>query len=877
MERILALALLFMLSPILIFLFVLVKLTSKGPFIFRQERVGKNRKRFTIYKIRSMILDSEKNKQELMHLNEASGPVFKIYNDPRYTRIGKILAHTGFDEIVQLINIVKGEMSFVGPRPLPLAEAAKIPKKYSKRFSIKPGITSLWVIRGAHNMSFREWMESDIEYFKKKNPLTDFYIFIVTILLAIKWNVDIFFTLLFTVILIFYALFPYSIWLVQIYTFIAFLLLFGLHLKRKVPYLFILFTFLFLCSAFLSANRIDSIPIGIGLLSIFLLSTALYEEKKRTIIKSFIAASLVIGFLSMFYSIGKIIADNTLGFLGIFDANYNLVVPQFGHAFYGIFFVMTFPFVLQNLSQNPRNRIMVLLFISYIVFILFTFSKIAILICGIEIAFFALNTIKKQFQVWKNFLLLSVILFLIIGSFFYIMLQENEWLKSKIIKQSFPSRIEYWNQSMKAIHNANIKQIILGYGPASFYDLSVRFQSQPDYWARNPHNFILQLIVENGILTFAAFSLFILITLYRNFRMYSSAEKTALGGVLLYSLGSSLDLLNVYPALLLFFILLLKKSYTSTGLLNTHTIIKVAGLLVCIGVWSLYAFSFGQIMTRQLVEFNNVKIFPFESSFWEVTIANETGDIAQLEQIQALLQKIAPENIELQKMIIIQLARLQKYCDVYRESKKYLSKFPLDSEAQSHFITSIDKCGSATDEDILSFLSSIKNLYDINPANASQIHEFYKSIAKYVVQKGSIDNAFFWLEKSWQSDKWDPSAFEGIDIVKKLKSLPKESAIQYLQQYLLLKQGTNFRNFYQIRLITAKEWKILGEWYSETGKYEDALRSFENSIDIYKYDGEVYGKYARMAHMLSQPDKIEFIYKLCGKTFNNPPWCLELL
>lgn len=168
-QRLLALIILFFSLPLLGVLFLAVKLTSKGPFLFKQKRLGKDKKPFFIYKIRTMVEGAEKLKAKLSHLNEADGPVFKIYNDPRYTKIGHFLAHSGLDELPQLFNIIKGEMAFVGPRPLPVEEAEKIPKKYEKRFSVLPGITSLWVIRGASHHCFTRWMEDDLEYLKNKS------------------------------------------------------------------------------------------------------------------------------------------------------------------------------------------------------------------------------------------------------------------------------------------------------------------------------------------------------------------------------------------------------------------------------------------------------------------------------------------------------------------------------------------------------------------------------------------------------------------------------------------------------------------------------------------------------------------------------------
>jgi len=185
-KRILALLLLVLVMPFILLFFLLIKLTSPGPFIFKQKRAGKNKKPFILYKIRTMVGNAEDLRFKIYHLNEADGPVFKIHNDPRYTKIGKFLSHTGLDEILQLINVIKGEMDFVGPRPLPTYEANKLPKKYERRFSVLPGMTSSWLINGAHMIPFNRWMELDINYVKNKTLLGDFKIFIKTVIIVIS-------------------------------------------------------------------------------------------------------------------------------------------------------------------------------------------------------------------------------------------------------------------------------------------------------------------------------------------------------------------------------------------------------------------------------------------------------------------------------------------------------------------------------------------------------------------------------------------------------------------------------------------------------------------------------------------------------------------
>lgn len=173
--------------PIFLVIAFLIKFDSSGPAIFSQKRVGQDGKVFTFYKFRTMVKNAEKLKKKYLHLNEADGPVFKIRDDPRYTRVGKFLSHTGLDELPQLFNIFKGEMNVVGPRPLPVDEEAQIPKKWrTKRRKVKPGIASSWLLKGAHGLSFEEWMKLDLEDIKRSGFLYDLSALIKTIFLGLK-------------------------------------------------------------------------------------------------------------------------------------------------------------------------------------------------------------------------------------------------------------------------------------------------------------------------------------------------------------------------------------------------------------------------------------------------------------------------------------------------------------------------------------------------------------------------------------------------------------------------------------------------------------------------------------------------------------------
>jgi exopolysaccharide biosynthesis polyprenyl glycosylphosphotransferase len=153
------------LAPILLIVAILVKLDSPGPIFFVQERVGLNKRKFRMYKFRTMTANAEEQQGLLEDLNEAVGPVFKIKNDPRITRLGKFLRKTSIDELPQLLNVLKNDMSLVGPRPLPIRDYKGFDQDWARRrFSVRPGITCLWQINGRSSVSFREWMELDLHY-----------------------------------------------------------------------------------------------------------------------------------------------------------------------------------------------------------------------------------------------------------------------------------------------------------------------------------------------------------------------------------------------------------------------------------------------------------------------------------------------------------------------------------------------------------------------------------------------------------------------------------------------------------------------------------------------------------------------------------------
>jgi exopolysaccharide biosynthesis polyprenyl glycosylphosphotransferase len=182
MDIAISLFLIIILSPVLIGISLMIKITSRGPVIFKQKRVGLRGRLFSLFKFRTMIADAEKLKKQLESENEADGPVFKIKDDPRVTGIGKFLRKSGLDELPQLFNVLRGEMSLIGPRP-PLPEETKSYKRWQlRRLSVKPGLSCFWQIKADRNsIKFEKWMEMDLAYIDNWSLRLDFIILLKTI------------------------------------------------------------------------------------------------------------------------------------------------------------------------------------------------------------------------------------------------------------------------------------------------------------------------------------------------------------------------------------------------------------------------------------------------------------------------------------------------------------------------------------------------------------------------------------------------------------------------------------------------------------------------------------------------------------------------
>ena len=173
--------LLVMALPIIVIAALAIKLTSPGSVLFKQERIGLNGRIFTLYKFRTMIEDAHQRRDEVNHLNEMTGPVFKVKGDPRVTKVGRMLRKFSLDELPQLWNVLKGDMSLVGPRPPIPEEVASYHRWHRRRLSMKPGLTCLWQVSGRNDIDFDRWMQMDLQYIDNWSPSLDLKILLRTI------------------------------------------------------------------------------------------------------------------------------------------------------------------------------------------------------------------------------------------------------------------------------------------------------------------------------------------------------------------------------------------------------------------------------------------------------------------------------------------------------------------------------------------------------------------------------------------------------------------------------------------------------------------------------------------------------------------------
>lgn len=170
------------LSPLLLIISIVIMIESPGNPFYSQIRIGKNGRKFKIYKFRSMVINADQMKQELLKQNEMSGPMFKMKHDPRVTKVGRFIRKTSIDELPQLFNVIKGEMSLVGPRPSLPYEVEQFEPWMLRRLNVKPGLTCYWQVSGRNDIDFENWMKLDIKYINDRCLWVDFKLILKTIL-----------------------------------------------------------------------------------------------------------------------------------------------------------------------------------------------------------------------------------------------------------------------------------------------------------------------------------------------------------------------------------------------------------------------------------------------------------------------------------------------------------------------------------------------------------------------------------------------------------------------------------------------------------------------------------------------------------------------
>jgi exopolysaccharide biosynthesis polyprenyl glycosylphosphotransferase len=181
-DRVGAFVLLLLTAPIMLFAALLIKLEDGGPVFFTQERVGYNKRLFGVFKLRTMVVDAEAKMAALEHLNERDGAAFKLKNDPRVSRVGRVLRKYSIDELPQLFNVLMGQMSLVGPRPISMRDYGLMPMDWQRRrFSMRPGLTCTWQVSGRHETTFESWMKMDLQYIDRWSLYEDVKILVMTI------------------------------------------------------------------------------------------------------------------------------------------------------------------------------------------------------------------------------------------------------------------------------------------------------------------------------------------------------------------------------------------------------------------------------------------------------------------------------------------------------------------------------------------------------------------------------------------------------------------------------------------------------------------------------------------------------------------------
>lgn len=683
------------------------------------------------------------------------------------------------------------------------------------------------------------------------------------------------FLIFFTLILVGYSLLPDLIWWWQILVFFSFVWL-GLDFRKDLPFLFIVLGVSLGLSTYYSLNRINSLPVFFSYITILVLASSFRKNNLPVLLKGLISGVLVIGGLSVVYTLSKVLFGRVPFIYMFLDEKNNLIIPYFGHAFYGIFLIAVLPYVLTQSGKEKKGGKWKKILVALVIFLLFSFSKMAILIGFFQVLFFYRFRQRPQL---KSILLIFLIFILSLVSLIYY--YRNPWLKNKVVKPSLPSRLEYWNQGLKAIRAASKRRKLLGYGLATFFDLSNKYQSRPGFWVSSAHNFLLQTLIESGLISLLALVGLIIKKFLNDREKYYSWEKATIVSLIFYSLGATYDLVNTFP-ILLFFILLIsnKRLYKSNSLRKNRGINP--GLIFLLGVllffWFRFLFAYSYFLLSSRPGLKLIKIFPYESSFWEVAIDNsKTRD--ELLEIKRQLKKSSLVNIEIEKKIAKSFFSKRDYCQSLIQSKAVIEKAPFDLDISRIFITSLGQCKNYSREDIINFLARLEGNYNTDGENLYQMRNFLDQVARYLLENKKFVQAISWFDKTWRADPWNRKRME-IDLISQLSDIDSERAAMILRDYLIVKETTNFKRFDKIRLKTAKEWIYLARLYQAMNQLIRAKAAYLRSIETYPFRGETYFQYGRFLvnnPQLYKKEDIEKLYKKCRLNFDNALWCGDIM
>ena len=545
----LALLAILFLWPAFLLIALVIRHDSEGPVFFKQKRVGYHGRLFLIYKFRTMVQNAEELKNDYMKFNEADGPVFKIKNDPRFTHFGRFLARTGLDELPQLINVLRGEMSLVGPRPLPVEEERVISSPIrSLRKNALPGMTSPWVILGSHRLSFHEWMDLDRQYIRSMSFYRDVIILWQTCILVTEVILRSIFRIqngmvfgqysleLFPFILLL-SLLPFlrqddSSFVTILFLAFPFLYMPVLFRQRRsfsrsffiIFFAWVVYLFSSLFSTVFSISWRLSVPAFMLLLASFLyFITVTLMMRRLSDLRLLSVSILSVGIILSFRSLFLLFTSSNI-FYGM-----NLTYATFGHSHLADYLLYAIPICatlfIRSSSRSGESSLVAILLFLFINFYL-TFARTAYFVLAISVFVLIWQSKPAKSKALLLILLVLIPYLIVAGSSLAISgfdrshlqrfpqeIREN-WLLRQIVKlPELEPRTEFFQQ---AFHGFSLRPL-LGNGLATFSLTSRRFQQTPDVISSYAHSLPLELLSETGIIGFSTF-FFLLLVLSRGFR-----------------------------------------------------------------------------------------------------------------------------------------------------------------------------------------------------------------------------------------------------------------------------------------------------------------------------------------------------------------------